>query len=159
MREFIACTKGFPATWNDKTTVLYDSLARGIYEGDILSDYEFDLLEYDSNGNIISRTYKGVWTICDNGYLNWSTTIPPFKEATSFSHLIFSEWVESMRKDIECAFGILKGRFRILKYGLRFPRVDKCDKLFKTLCALHNFLIKADGLDTSWMGIEESHRG
>ena len=74
MREFIACTKGFPATWNDKTTVLYDSLARGIYDGEILPDYEFELLEYNIDGNIAPRKYKGVWTICDNGYLNWSTT-------------------------------------------------------------------------------------
>ena len=39
MREFIGCTKGFPATWNDKTTVLYDKLTRGIYMGDILPTY------------------------------------------------------------------------------------------------------------------------
>ena len=127
-----------------------------MYEGDILSDYEFDLFEYNNNENIISRTCKGDWTICDNGYLNWSTTIPPSKEATKLSHLIFSEWVESIRKDIKCAFGILKGRFHILKYGLRFPKVIKIDKLFKTLCALHNFLIKFDELDMNWMGIEEN---
>ena len=63
----------------------------------------------------------------------------------------FSKWVESMRKDIECAFGILKGHFRILKYGMIFQKVEHCDMLFKTLCALHNLLIKEDGLDTNWM--------
>ena len=154
--KFTGCTKGFPATWNDKTTVLYDKLTRGIYTGNILPDYELELYEYDSQGNVIKVKYRGVWLISDNGYLNWSTTIPPFKETNSFGHLLFSEWVESMRKDIECAFGILKGRFRILKYGMRFHKVEHCDMLFKTLCALHNLLIKEDRLDTNWMGFKES---
>ena len=110
----------------------------------------------DLQGNVIKVKYRGVWLISDNGYLNWSTTIPPFKETNSFGHLLFSEWVESMQKDIECAFGILKGRFRILKYGMRFHKVEHCDMLFKTLCALHNLLIKEDRLDTNWMGFEES---
>ena len=61
-----------------------------------------------------------------------------------------------MRKDIECAFGILKGRFFILKYGLRFRNVKHCDMLFKTLCALHNILLKEDGLDKNWMGVQQA---
>ena len=158
MREFIGCTRGFPATWNNKTTVLYDDFTRGIYTGAILPNYEFELKEYDPEGNIVSIQYQGVWLICDNGYLNWSTTVPPFKETNSFGHLIFSKWIESMRKDIECAFGILKGCFRILKYGMRFQKVDECDMLFKSLCALHNYLIKEDGLDTNWLGYEEAYR-
>ena len=157
-REFLGCTRGFPATWNDKTTVLYDHFTRGIYNGEILSDYEFELNEYDQNGNIITVQYQGAWLICDNGYLNWSTTIPPFKQTDSFGHLLFSEWIESMQKDIECAFGILKGRFRILKYGMRFRKVEHCDMLFKTLCAVHNFLIKEDGLDVNWMNFEDAHQ-
>ena len=52
-----------------------------------------------------------------------------------------------MRKDIECAFGILKNRFQIFKYGMRFQSVENCDKLFKTLCAIHNMLLKANGLN------------
>ena len=105
---------------------------------------------------MITVKYKGVWLLSDNGYFTWSTTIPPFKETNIFSHILFSEWVESMRKDIECAFGILKVRFRILKYGIRFQSVENCDKLFKTLCAIHNLLLKADGLNIDWMGYEEA---
>ena len=38
-----------------------------------------------------------------------------------------------------------------------FQKVEECDMVFKTLCAIHNFLIKEDGLDTYWMGYEEAH--
>ena len=54
-----------------------------------------------------------------------------------------------MHKDIKYVFKILKGRFRILKYGMRFRKVENYDILFKTLYAMHNFLIKKDGLDVS----------
>ena len=121
-----------------------------------MSDYELELFKYDKDGDMITTKYKGVWLLSDNVYLTWSTTIPPFKQTNIFSHNLFSEWVESMRKNIECDFGILKGRLLILKYGIRFQSVEKCDKLFKTLCVIHNLLLKADGLDIDWMGYEES---
>ena len=120
MREFLSCTRGFPATWNDKTTVLNDRFRRCINEGDILSNSEFELLEYDNEENIIAVKYRGIWLLSDNGYLTWSTTIPPYKQTNILTHLLFSEWVESMRKNIECDFGILNGRFCILKYGMQF---------------------------------------
>ena len=55
-----------------------------------------------------------------------------------------------MHKDVECTFGILKGRFFILTYGLRFKTIAKCDALWKTCCALYNLLLFVDGLDKNW---------
>ena len=63
MKEFLGCSKGFPATWNDKTTVLYDDFVRGIHNGDILPNFEFELLEYNADGVIVKQKYKGVWLI------------------------------------------------------------------------------------------------
>ena len=95
MQEFMGCNYGFPATWNDKTTVLYDEFTRDIYTGEILPGYKFEHYEYDPHGNMTTVKHQDVWLICNNGYLKWSTTIPPFKEIF-FGHLLFSEWVESM---------------------------------------------------------------
>jgi hypothetical protein len=55
-----------------------------------------------------------------------------------------------MRKDVECTFGILKGRWRILKTGIRLHGTKPADKIFKTCCALHNWLLEIDGLDDEW---------
>ena len=87
----------------------------------------------------------------DNGYHNWSTTVPPFKATTSRKEIRFSEWLESMRKDVECTFGILKGRWRILKTGIRVHGLNEADQIWKTCCALHNWLLEVDGLDDKWM--------
>ena len=55
-----------------------------------------------------------------------------------------------MRKDVECTFGILKGRWRILKYGLRLHSLMNADNVWKTCCALHNMLLEVDGLAAGW---------
>ena len=44
----------------------------------------------------------------------------------------WSEWLECMRKDVECMFGILKGRFRILKAGIRLHGVPVADDIWMT---------------------------
>ena len=64
-----------------------------------------------------------------------------------------SEWLESMRKDVECTFGILKGRFRILKAGIMLHGVDVADSIWLTCCALHNMLLEIDGITGEWDGI------
>ena len=64
----------------------------------------------------------------------------------------WSQWLESLRKDVECTFGILKGRWRILKTGIRLHGVAVADKIWKTCCALHNMLLEVDGLDVEWNG-------
>ena len=86
----------------------------------------------------------------DIGVLEWSCTIPPMKNAINYKFIRFSEWLESMQKDAECTFGILKGRFTILKTGVRMQSLKKVDQLFRTCCAIHNCLLFVDGLDKGW---------
>jgi hypothetical protein len=86
----------------------------------------------------------------DNGYHSWSTTVPTIKTTIKKKELRFSAWLESMRKDVECTFGILKGRFRILKSGIRMSGTECADNIFLTCCALHNWLLEIDGRDVQW---------
>jgi hypothetical protein len=149
-RRILHTTPGHPARWNDKTVVLFDDFIRGIHEGKYLSDVEFELYEKDDNGAVFSVKYRGAWVLVDNGYLAWSTTIPPMKKTFIQNEIRWSQWLESMRKDVECTFGILKGRWRILKAGVRVHGVEKCDQIWLTCCALHNWLLDTDGLDKRW---------
>ena len=56
-----------------------------------------------------------------------------------------------MRKDVKCVFGILKGHFHVLKTGIRVHEIRSADRIWLTCCALHNFLLHADGLNKRWM--------
>ena len=55
-----------------------------------------------------------------------------------------------MRKDVECAFGILKGWWCILKTDIRVKGIEAVDIVWLTCCALHNWLLEIDGLDSDW---------
>jgi hypothetical protein len=54
---------------------------------------------------------------------------------------------------VECTFGILKGRFRILRNALLFQTQAQIDNVFNTCCMLHNILLTFDGLD-DWENID-----
>ena len=126
-RQILATTTGHPARWNDKTLAIFDPFMQGLHEGKILDDLEFDLYEYNDSGDIVMQRYRGGWLLVDNGYLARPTTVPPIKTTTSRKEIRFSGWLEALRKDVECTFGILKGRWRILKTGIRIHGTDGPD--------------------------------
>jgi hypothetical protein len=85
---------------------------------------------------------KGMYLVSDNGYLRWPTTICPFTQASITStEGYFLTNIESVRKDVECTFGIIKKRWRILNNGFFYRNIDVCGKIFVTCCWLHNFLL------------------
>jgi hypothetical protein len=68
----------------------------------------------EDTGGQQDRTLKlqSAYFKVDNGYLEWSTMVPPLKGSCNQSELRISQWLEPMRKDVKCTFGILKGRWR-----------------------------------------------
>ena len=149
-RRIFNTTKGHPARFNDKTLVLFDLLVNQIHDGKFDDMFEFTLMAFGEGDEIIEVKYRGCYLIVDNGYLRWSVTVPPMKESTSRAEIRFSEWLESLRKDVECAFGILKARWRVLKSGIRLHGILNCDRIWLTCCALHNMLLEVDGLSEKW---------
>ena len=109
-RQILHATSGFPSRWNDQTIVKFDKFLNDTKCGKLCQNATFTLFERNENGEVQEVKYRGAWVICDNGYLKWSMLICPFKLTTNRSEIRFSEWLESMRKDVECAFGILKQR-------------------------------------------------
>lgn len=51
---------------------------------------------------------------------------------------------------MECTFGILKSRFRILKTGFRIRDRAQINNVWRTCCALHNLLLDVDGRAELW---------
>ena len=71
-------------------------------------------------------------------------------EDTRSKHALWSKWVESVRKDVECVFGILKGRWRCLKLPIFYQKKKDIDNMFFTCCIFHNMLLANDGFDVRW---------
>ena len=86
--------------------------------------------------------FKGAYFISDGGYHRWPCLISnPFKHQPEGTDLeVWSQNIESVWKDIECVFGILKKRFLFLKHPIRIHSphcIQRC-------CVLHNILIDYD---------------
>ena len=84
------------------------SLLIGIQRGLYLKNNKFTLENSDGN----DESYRGAWILVDG--LNWPSLICPFKDTISIKEQRWSRWAESMRKDVESTFGILKGKNAIM---------------------------------------------
>jgi len=68
------------------------------------------------------------------------------KKPLTRAEKIYTKRQESQRKRIECIFGILKKRSRILRNGLPYESVRVNDNIMRASCILHNMLLECDGL-------------
>jgi len=89
-RHILSSTGGHPSTWNDKTLVQFDSFLNDVRKGKILKDNKFELLERSKDGEIVHVAYKGLWLQVDNGYHEWSITMPPFKYVSNRNELCWA---------------------------------------------------------------------
>ena len=82
---------------NDVTIAANDLFSRRILAGG-LSDVCYDI--YDATGNFIR--VKGAYLITDGGYQDSTVFIDPDHSRMSRESVLWSEWIESVRKDVEC---------------------------------------------------------
>jgi Plant transposon protein. len=135
----------FWGTYNDKTIARLDPLF------DLFRDDDSPLknLRWESNGCDNERkAHRGAYLICDGGYHEWACLVSPYKHQLPGTALEkWSKTVESVRKDVECVFGILKKRFLLLKHPIRLHDPEQIQRAFLTCCVLHNILIDYDLYD------------
>ena len=118
-RRILHSTAGGPGHWNNQTMVRLDQFITVIRAGVRFQDHRFELESFDEAlGKVVRTIYSGVYVLCNNGYLDWSCTVPPYTMTRQQDEICWSKWMKSMRKDVECTLGILKGRWRILKAGV-----------------------------------------
>ena len=140
-----------PGTRNDKTLARMDPFIIKMRnpewtlpDGTKMADVEYTLR--DADGKEVKM--KGPYLICDGGYHRWRIFQCPVKFSSNLNILRWSKRLESARKDVECTFGIMKRRFRILKVPLEFKSASTITDIFRVCCVLHNMLLDFDDLDT-----------
>ncbi|CAM9530440.1 unnamed protein product [Discosporangium mesarthrocarpum] len=135
MRIFGA-TCAFPGGRNDKTIVRYNSNVMEVRLSKRFTDLEYDLFDADGNEHV----HRGAYLIVDGGYHKWKCLLLPHKASRTKDQLMWSKRLESVRKDVECCFGILLSRFRILKLLLEFRSEERINCMLYSCCVLHNML-------------------
>ena len=73
------------------------------------------------------------------GYLRWPQLICLYNHTVVSSQKgYFSSKIESIQKDVDCVFRILKKMWKILNYGTSFQDINVVEKVFVFCCMLHN---------------------
>ncbi|GJR43451.1 ALP1-like protein [Tanacetum coccineum] len=71
-----------------------------------------------------------------------STFVKSFTVARDEKNAVFKRRQESARKDVERAFGVLQGRWRIIAQPARAWTVNKLRRIMYTCIILHNMILK-----------------
>lgn len=84
--------------------------------------------------------------IGDTAYPLLRNLMTPFKDNGHLtrSQLLYNTKLSSIRSIIERAFGMLKSKFRRLKY-LDISNFDLGNNMIAAACVLHNFILNRDG--------------
>lgn len=125
----------FYGSTNDKGICHEDSFINRIRNSEF-SQMEFEL--YNANDETVR--YRGAYFICDGGYPEEASFQPPLTNSWDRDTVLYSEWIESVRKDVECTFGILKQRFRYLTRGIELHNIADINHVVRTCCILHNIM-------------------
>ena len=141
-RRILHCSNSVHGGENDIGIAHNDKFVQKIVNG-TLQDLEYHL--YNKQGQPVVT--KGGCIITDGGFLKLPCFIDPDHNNYEVSHLYWSEWLESVRKDIECTFGVLKQSFLFFRSGMRCHSQTVIDGSMKTACVLHNMLLVGDGQD------------
>jgi hypothetical protein len=127
--------------------MLYDSHIKGVRNSTILkTKVSFELMRKD--GTSMKKGNRDVFLICDNGYHKWKSMIAPLGLTSVREERLWSEGLESVRKDVECTFGVMKARFRSLRYEVRLHSPHEIESLWFCCCILHNMLLMRDGFSS-----------
>jgi hypothetical protein len=136
--RFIHVTRMLPGSDNDKSAICQDDFqSRVMREDDTYVHAEYRL--QTDLSTVITR--KGVYVLADGGYLGWPTTVSPIAHPRPGSaEENWNKHHESLRKSVECAFGILKARFRVLATRNEARDENEVSDVFRVCCCLHNMI-------------------
>nr|XP_043613407.1 uncharacterized protein LOC122585343 [Erigeron canadensis] len=99
----------------------------------------------DASFTVNNGRYKRGYYLTDGIYPRWATHVKAMPYPTETNDKKFKKAQESARKDVERAFGVLKGKWGILSQSMRAMTVDKITNIMHACISLHNMIIKYDG--------------
>ncbi len=154
-RRVLHVSEAFVGTAHDQNCLQNDTFPLYVLLGEVYKDVIFTTKEEGR----YKQTWEGVYFLSDQGYSKQRAFMDPTSVCFSHAERLFSEWIEAVRKDVECFFGILKARFRFLKNAVRYGSLKAINDAFRTCCVLHNMLLEYNLDQTiNWAGIHPDQK-
>jgi len=129
---------------NDITISYYDPIMVKMLNKQIYQNETFKMYWEDGSTSLTT----GIYIIVDGGYIKYDFLINPMAVRSGMKEVYWSEFMESIRKDVECFNSAIKNRFRATRY-IEYHNLDQIDNMIVTAVILHNMLLIVDGLDNS----------
>ena len=95
--------------------------------------------EYEVNGNVRDWMYF----LVDGIYPEWAIFVNTFTNKDTKEKRKFATEQEKVRKDIECAFGILVQQFQVLQRPIRMWFIEDIRTLLYCCIIIHNMVVEA----------------
>lgn len=130
-KRFLDVATGFPGSMPESRVLMKSSLYQRIMGGELLTEQSVKF-----GGRDIRAVLVG-----NSAYPLFPWLLKPYHESTNDPlEINFNKQLSSARELIECAFGLLKGRWRILQKRLD-SNVAFTNHVITACCVLHNFCI------------------
>ena len=95
--------------------------------------------------NINGHNYKMGYYLADGIYPSWATFVKTIPEPQGNKKKYFAKAQESVRKDVERAFGVLQSRFAIVRGAARYWDEETLDDIMKACIIMHNMIVEDEG--------------
>ena len=127
---------GDPGSLNDLNVLDKSSIVGSLLSGHLplKSPYPYVVNE---------NTRDWLYFLVDGIYPEWSIFVNTFSKPSEKKKKTFASRQEAVRKDIECAFGILVSRFHILQRPLRNWYLEDIVNILHCCVILHNMIVEA----------------
>ncbi|KAM7494412.1 hypothetical protein LguiB_029021 [Lonicera macranthoides] len=122
---------GMPGVNNDLNVLARSNVFENLLHG------RCPPVNYEINGNHYNMGYY----LADGIYPNYATIVKSMKTPNSEKEKVFSAAQESVRKDVERAFGILQARFAIIRQPGRLWNEATLSAVMQACIILHNMII------------------
>ncbi|GKA76903.1 ALP1-like protein isoform X1 [Tanacetum coccineum] len=95
------------------------------------------------------HTYRKCYYLADDIYPEWSTFVKMFSVTRDAKTFKFKTVQESARKDIERAFGVLQGRWGIIRQPGRAMQINNLTRIMYCCIILHNMILENEGFEVN----------
>jgi len=123
---------GLPGSLNDINVLDRSPVFQELYED------RAPKCEYVVNGH----EYKIGYYLSDGIYPKWATFVKTIPLPQGQKKKLFAERQESVRKDVERAFGVLQARFAIVRGPARLMDEEEIGVIMRACVILHNMIVE-----------------
>ena len=129
---------GYTGNLNDRTILSLSPLL------DRLVDGSYQQVEQQAGAvpfMVHNQTFMKTWITVDGIYPTYSRFVKGIKEPVTPTQRKYTKWQEAVRKDVERAFGVLKGTWQFLERPILLHNLTDISDRVTCCIILHNILV------------------